>query len=124
LGRCILRTVSNNRALVRYCRDWNVRDEIRTAPPYFLSVATFAVHVRFGSYADISCHRKCQWRTWSDLFNHLVCKRNQCRRESQAERFGGLEVEDQLDFGRLLDRKVGRFDASENSAGENADPMI
>jgi hypothetical protein len=63
-------------------------------------------------------------RTWSDLFNDLVCKREQRRRESYAERFGGLEVEDQLDLGRLLDRKVRRLDASENSASENADPMI
>jgi hypothetical protein len=41
-----------------------------------------------------------------------------------AERLRGLQVENQLDFHRLLDREVGRFGAPENFPGENADPVV
>jgi hypothetical protein len=36
----------------------------------------------------------------------------------------GLEIDDQLEFGRLYDRKIGRFLAPENSTGIDADLMI
>ena len=32
----------------------------------------------------------------------------------QAERLGGLEIDDQLELGRLLDRQVGRLRPSQN----------
>ena len=49
-------------------------------------------HVSFGSLADIN-----------NLFDHLIRTRLQCRRHAKAERPGGLEVYDQLDFSGLLD---------------------
>jgi hypothetical protein len=36
---------------------------------------------------------------------------------SRAERFGGLEIDDQLHFCCTLNRQIGRFLAIENSAG-------
>ena len=42
-------------------------------------------------------------------------------RHGEAERLGGLEVDDQLDFRGLLDRQIGWLLALENPAGVDAD---
>ena len=81
-------------------------------------------NVRFGSKADMcsakghvrfapeSGHVRCNsicplWakkRTSSDLFDHLVSAILDRLRHGNAECFGGLEIDIQLDFSGLLDR--------------------
>src|SRR6266699_2082016 len=49
--------------------------------------------------------------------DHLVGAAREGQRHGDAERLGGLEVEDQLDFRGLHDREVSRLLAFENAAG-------
>ena len=55
------------------------------------------------------------------LFDHLVGGGEQRRRHGDAQRPGGLGINDQLEFGRLHDRQIGRLCALENAAGIDAD---
>ena len=43
------------------------------------------------------------------LFNYLVGAGEDQRRDSGAERPGGLEVDDEFECGRLLNRKISRL---------------
>ena len=60
----------------------------------------------------------------ASLFNHLVGTHEQRHRHVEAERFGGLEVDDQLELRRLLDWQIGGLLALENPAGVVADQAL
>jgi hypothetical protein len=61
-------------------------------------------NVRFVPIAD-SCAAA------NSLFDHLVGALKQWRRDSEAQRLGGLEIDDKLDFGRKFHRQVAGFGA-------------
>jgi hypothetical protein len=48
------------------------------------------------------------------LLDHLVRALEQRRRDSKAERLGGLRVDDEFEFPRLLQRKITWLGAFEN----------
>ena len=54
-------------------------------------------------------------------FDHLVGNRQQARRNGKAERLGGLQIEDELEFSRLHNRKIARFFTVQYSADIDAD---
>ena len=60
----------------------------------------------FGPIADIAA-----------LFDHLVGATLQRLRHGNAERLGGLEIDDQFDFRGLHDREIGRLLALKNFPG-------
>src|SRR5262249_60934541 len=53
-------------------------------------------------------------------FDHLVGADQQSSWHTKAECLGGLEIDEQLDFRRLLHRQLGRFVALENPASVDA----
>ena len=57
----------------------------------------------------------------AESFNHLVREREQGRGYLEAERFGGLHVDNHFEPSGLLHRQVGRLFALENAAGIDAD---
>src|SRR6266446_5328470 len=57
---------------------------------------------------EISVWRRC------GLFDDLVGAGEDRRRDGEAERLGGLEMDDQLEFGGLLHRQIGRLGAAQD----------
>src|SRR5215471_13392487 len=56
--------------------------------------------------------------------DHLVDAANHRQRDGEGERLGGLHVDNELDFGRLLDRQLGGLLAFENSACIDAERVV
>jgi len=54
-------------------------------------------------------------------FDDLVGAGEYRWRDGQAERLGGLEIDDELECGRLLDGQIGRLSALEDSSSVDAD---
>src|SRR5947208_8768667 len=67
------------------------------------------------------CNKICQQETLARLFDHLVRDREQVIGHVEAERFDGVEVDDQLEPRRLHDRQVGGLGAFEDSTCIDAD---
>src|SRR5215831_3654518 len=58
------------------------------------------------------------------LFDDFVGTGEDRWRDCKAEPLGGLEIDDQLERRRLLDRQIGGLDAVEDPSRVNADPAI
>src|ERR1700682_297599 len=69
---------------------------------------------------SVSCHDQ----TSRASFDHLVGAAEQREWHCEAERLGGLEVYEQLNFRRLHDRQVGRLHASENFPGISTEQTV
>jgi len=65
--------------------------------------------------ADVQARQNASNSSGGDLLDHLIRPRQQSRRNREAERLGGLEVDDKLELRRLFDAEVGRFHALEDS---------
>ena len=84
---------------------WVIRDRCRGS--------YLPVDVRFAPKAtEVSCRREItRWanRRIAALFDHLVGEHEQVMRNGEAECIGGLEVDNEIEFGRLLDRDIARL---------------
>src|SRR5262245_23689174 len=56
--------------------------------------------------------------------DHLVGAAEQWQRDTEAERPGSFQIDDQLDLGGLLDRQITGLFALENSADISADQTV
>src|SRR5262245_54253121 len=58
------------------------------------------------------------------LLDHLIGSGEDRRRDGQPEGFGGLEVDDELELGRLLDRQIGGLGTLENLVHVNGSAPV
>src|SRR5262245_51282447 len=76
-------------------------------------------HVCYGPKAD-SCSAAKGW----SLFDHLVGDREKIRGDIEAERFGGCEIDDEIDLACQLNRHIGGCRPFENPASVDAGTTI
>src|SRR5205085_8341253 len=67
-------------------------------------------------YSTLQAWRHCcnLWRTSNLLLNYLSRAQEQGLWDGDSERLGGLQIDYQLEFGRLLDGEISRSSATKN----------
>src|SRR6516164_6629478 len=89
-------------------RDLSGRNALRAAPP--LQAAAAREMKRAKDVAPASTHGRAPHRVLTGvLLDYLVGSGQQRPRDGEAERPGGLEVDDQVDIRGLLDREITRL---------------
>src|SRR5215472_14352533 len=88
---------------------------VMSALPPKADMCSALAHVCFGPRAD-SCNAAKR-----SLFDDLVGSGEQSRRDNKPERFGRLQVDDELKLGRAQDRQVGRSLALKNAPAIDPD---
>src|SRR5215471_7495502 len=92
-------------------------------PPIATSKATYRMSASPPESGHVRCTRPCplwansglmQCSKKSSLFDHLVGAGEQRRWHGEAERLGGREIDHQLEFRGLLNRKIAGLRALEN----------
>src|SRR5207302_9257716 len=73
-----------------------------------------------GTRVAQSSRRPAEVSTRAASFDDLVRADEDRWRHSEAECLGGLEIDDQLERGRLLDRQIGRLGAVQDLSGVNS----
>jgi hypothetical protein len=106
-------------AFDRYGSDsviWRCRLNVRFTPDKQTSTGT----VRRSD----KCHKATFALQQTFLFDHLVGAAGERQRDGDAERPGGLGIDDEVELGRLHDRQVAGLLALENAAGIDSDLAI
>src|SRR5262245_34407953 len=76
---------------------------------------TFALQNVMSQMRHMECPLWANSGYWSPSLDHLVGARKHGRGDGEADRFGGLEVDDQLVFGWRLHRHISRLLTLENA---------
>src|ERR1700730_16109645 len=71
-----------------------------------------------------ACLKRAMRRHAAASFDDLIGSQREARGNVYTGRFCGLEIDDQLKVGRLLDRQIRRLGALENLPDIDADPTI
>src|SRR5262249_38538557 len=83
-----------------------------------------AKKAEIGQGLTVLCSRVGRQRPACNSLDHLVGAADKRQRNREAERLRGPEIDDHLDFRRLLDRHVGWLVAPENAPGVDAPEAI
>ena len=107
---CPIRLVGRHRKRGRQSKKQDANEVFHEFPP-----STIAGLRTEASRGILSPHHASK-RKNADSFDHLVGDQEEIAADRQPERIGGLQVDHQLELGRLQHRQVGRFLALEDAA--------
>jgi hypothetical protein len=109
-----------DRIILSHCVNRRRRSDVKghfrpISPGRAMSAVTLLATVFATCRMVAKCHERPKCRApRRRLFNHLVGAQQKRLGDFQPQCLGGLEIDDQLEFGRLLNWQVGRFGAIED----------